>query len=539
MSGALGGDGAGDGGGGCVAGPEYGKKVAVVVNTEEVEVEDEESDGDDTPLRALIRPPTFFIYLPTPLALPFLSIYYHLISSSSRVVLCAVHQSAYTTIPADADADADPAHPCPPSEQQDRDDSSRASSHTLPVDEREGPEAASADYERLGSGPTAAEEGEEGEEEEEEDMGPPRRRRDAFGAAGVRDLDLDSVYAAPTDEEVEGGDAGAGAVGGGGVGAGLLAEPSSGAGGGPDAGQGTGLSVLETVRQFRSLDYTSSSGSSAAAAAPHATRRRDDPGLDTDTSAVTDGGIRGFRTRLRHQPGVANFLRPLDNNPADRSQALNLDGGVATPDTATLAEVNGSLSDVDENWALLSLQWTWSSKYRYKGKGKEAVYNDPQDVDRDSIASSTASAEPRRKQREREPGEPFGHLPESSRDAVATPPADEPIVNTSSLQSESSRDAIATFPANDPILTTPSPLSLPEPDDHQTRAGPRDAGGVRDPGHWSLAPRDDAATNTAAEEATRMTVEWLRRSDAEGTSPVDRREGARQEWEVGLRGPMA
>ena len=59
MSGAL--DGAGDSGedggdsGGCVAGPEYGKgKGVVIVNTEEVE----ESDGDDTPLSALIRTPT-------------------------------------------------------------------------------------------------------------------------------------------------------------------------------------------------------------------------------------------------------------------------------------------------------------------------------------------------------------------------------------------------------------------------------------------------------------------------------------------------
>ncbi len=51
MSGALGGDGAGDGGGGCVAGPEYGKKVAVLVNTEEVE--EEESDGDDTPVERI------------------------------------------------------------------------------------------------------------------------------------------------------------------------------------------------------------------------------------------------------------------------------------------------------------------------------------------------------------------------------------------------------------------------------------------------------------------------------------------------------
>ncbi|KAK1808149.1 hypothetical protein LTR12_017488 [Friedmanniomyces endolithicus] len=492
MSGALGGDGAGDGGGGCVAGPEYGKKVAVVVNTEEVE--DEESDDAD----------------------------------------------------ADADADADPAHPCPPSEQQDRDDSSRASSHTLPVDEREGPRGGSADYERLGSGSTAEEREEreereaEEQEEEEEDMGPPRRRRDAFGASCVSDLDLDSVYEAPTDEEVGGGDAGAVGVGGGGVGAGLLAEPSSGAGGGPDAGQGTEISVLQAVRQFRSLDYTSSSGSSAAAAAPHATHRPDASELDPHTPAMTNEGIRGFRTRLRHQPGVANFLRPFDNNHADRSQALNLDGGVATPDTATLAEVNGSLSDVDENRAPLSLQRTRSSKYRYKGKGKEAVYNDPQDVDRDSIASSTAEAEPRHERRECVPGEPFGHQPESSRDAVATPPADQPIVNTSSPQPGPSRDAIATFPADEPWLMTPSPLSLPEPDDHQFRAGPRDAGVERDPGHWSLAPRQDATTNTAAEEATRMTVEWLRRSDAEGTSPVDRVEGStgRQDWEVGLRGPL-
>ncbi|KAK1066016.1 hypothetical protein LTR33_011698, partial [Friedmanniomyces endolithicus] len=125
----------------------------------------------------------------------------------------SLNQSAYTTVPADADADANPAHqPSPPSEQRDRDDdNSTASSRTLPVDEREGVGRGSADYERLGSGSTAEEgEAEEGEDGEEEDMGPPRRRRDAFGASCVSDLDLDSVYVAPTDEELGGGDADAG-----------------------------------------------------------------------------------------------------------------------------------------------------------------------------------------------------------------------------------------------------------------------------------------------------------------------------------------
>ncbi|KAK1059802.1 hypothetical protein LTR12_016184 [Friedmanniomyces endolithicus] len=486
MSGALDGAGGGDGdgdSGGCVAGPEYGKGKGVVVNTEEVES-------------------------------------------------------------SDADADADPAHTSPPVEQRESDDTSTPSSRTLPVDEREAPRAGSADDERSGSGPEEA-------EEEEEDMGPPRRRRDAFGAAYVSDLDLDSVGKAPGDEELGGGDAGAGMAESG-VEAGSLAGPSSGVddgadaglgsgvGAGPEAGQSTGLSVLETIRQLQSLDYTSSSGSSTRAAAPNATHDRETLGLDTDTPAMTNEGIRGFRTRLRHRPDVANFSRPLSNSHADRSQPLNLDGGVATPDTATLAEVNGSLSD-DENRPPLSLQRTRSSKYRYKGKGKEVVYHDPQDMDRSSIASSTASAEPRRKRQEREPGQPFGHQPESSRDAVATPPADEPSVNTSSLQPESSRDdAIATSPADEPLLTTPSPLSLPGQRDHQIRAGPGDGGATdRDPGHWSLAPREDATTNTAAEEATRMTVEWLRRSDAEGTSPVDRVEGgSRRDWEVGLRRPL-
>ncbi|KAK1073660.1 hypothetical protein LTR33_009939 [Friedmanniomyces endolithicus] len=479
MSGAL--DGAGDSGedggdsGGCVAGPEYGKgKGVVIVNTEEVE----ESAADASP----------------------------------------------------------------PSEQHEREDNSTTSSHTLPVDERDGPRGGSADGARSVLDPAAAEE--EEEEEAEEDLGPLRRRRDAFGAAYVSDLDLDSVYEAPTDEELGGGDAGAVGVGGEGVCAGSRAGPSADTGAGPSSGvvgemvvgPSTGLSVLATVRQLQSLDYTSSSGSSGAAAAPHATHRPEDPGLDTNTPTITNDGIRGFRTRLRHRPGVANFSRPFSNH-ADRSQPLNIDGGVATPDTATLAEVNGSLSD-DENRPPLSLQRTRSSKYRYKGKGKAPVYHDPEDMDSKSLASCTASAEPRRKRQERVPGQPFGHQPESSRDAVATPPIDEPISAAPSPQPQSSRGAAVTTPADEPILTTPSPLSLPEPDDHRIRAGPRDAGDLRDPGHWSLAPRDDATTNTAAEEATRMTVEWLWRSDAEGTSPVDRLEGGRQEWEVGLRGPL-
>ncbi|KAK0891686.1 hypothetical protein LTR02_013885 [Friedmanniomyces endolithicus] len=466
----------------------------------------------------------------------------------------SLNQSAYTTVPADADADANPAHqPSPPSEQRNRDDdNSTASSRTLPVDEREGVGGGSADYERLGSGSTAEEgEAEEGEDGEEEDMGPPRRRRDAFGASCVSDLDLDSVYEAPTDEELGGGDADAGVGGEGeGVGAGVLAGanedtsagPGGGVGGETVEGRNTGLSVLDTVRQFRSLDYTSGSGSSgAAAAAPHAMHRPDALDPDTEARNETNEGIRGFRTRLRHQPGVANFLRPLDNNPADRSQGLNLDGGVATPDAATLAEVNGSGSD-DGDRAPLSLHRTRSSKYGYKGKGKEAVYYDPQDMDRNSIASSTADAEPRRERREREPGEPFGHQPESSRDAVATPPADDPTPIP--LQRSPQRSpTIAPQPQpspdsfSDPDPDGPDPESISRP----IRAGPRDGRATdRDPGHWSLAPREDATTNTAAEEATRMTVEWLGRSDAEGTSPVDRLEGStgRQDWEVGLRGPL-
>ncbi|KAK0314643.1 hypothetical protein LTR01_001467 [Friedmanniomyces endolithicus] len=468
MSGAL--DGAGDGGGGgCIAGPEYGKKWVVVVDT--VEVEESDGDGDDTPLSALI------------------------------------------TVPADADADADPRpiHPSPPSEQQDLDDHSIASSHTLSVDEREGLRAGSADDGRSGSGP---------QEVEEEDMSPRRRRRDAFGASCVSDLDLDSVYAAPGDEERDGLAIGSPA----GASEGSSAGPSGGEGGEMLVGASSEPSVLATVRRLQSLDDASSSGSSAAVTgAPHATHRSQGSRLDANTPAVTNEGIRGFRTRLRHRPGVADFLRPFDNSHADRSQALNLDGGVATPDTATLAEVNGSLSD-DEDRAPLSLQRTQSSKYRYKGKGKEAVCYDPHDMDHKSLASSTASVEPRRVRQRQEPGQPFGHQPESSRDAVATPPADEPMPTTSQPEPQ------------------PQPSSDPDPESRSRpiRAGPRDGTATaRDPGHWSLQPREDAATNTAAEEATRMTIEWLRRSDAEGTSPVDRVEGRRREWEVRLRGPTA
>jgi len=430
-----------------------------------------------------------------------------------------VQSQCLQTVPADADADPRPIHPSPPSEQQDRDDHSIASSHTLSVDEREGLRAGSADDGRSGSGP---------QEVEEEDMGPRRRRRDAFGASCVSDLSLDSVYAAPGDEERDGLAIGSPA----GASEGPSAGPSGGEGGEMLVGASTEPSVLATVRRLQSLDYASSSGSSAAAAgAPRATHRSQGSRLDANTPAVTNEGIRGFRTRLRHRPGVANFLRPLENSHADRSQNPNLDGGVATPDTATLAEVNGSLSD-DEDRAPLSLQRTQSSKYRYKGKGKEAVCYDPHDMDHKSLASSTASVEPRRVRQRQEPGQPFGHQPESSRDAVATPPADEPMPTTSQPEPQPHPD----MEPQPQLSSGPVPESRSRP----IRAGPRDgAATARDPGHWSLQPREDAATNTAAEEATRMTVEWLRRSDAEGTSPVGWVEGAsRRDREGGSRGPL-
>ncbi|KAK0252110.1 hypothetical protein LTS09_012904 [Friedmanniomyces endolithicus] len=344
----------------------------------------------------------------------------------------------------------------------------------------------------------------------------------------VSDLSLDSVYAAPGDEERDGLAIGSPA----GASEGPSAGPSGGEGGEMLVGASSEPSVLATVRRLQSLDYASSSGSSAAAAgAPHATHRSQDLGHDANTPAVTNEGFRGFRTRLRHRPGVANFLRPLENSHADRSQNPNLDGGVATPDTATLAEVNGSPSD-DENRAPLSLQRTRSSKYRHKGKAKEAVYPDPEDMERNSIASSTAEAELRRGRREREAGQPFGHEPESSRDAVATPPADEPMPTTSQPEPQPHPD----MEPQPQLSSGPVPESRSRP----IRAGPRDgAATARDPGHWSLQPREDAATNTAAEEATRMTVEWLRRSDAEGTSPVGWVEGAsRRDREGGSRGPL-
>jgi len=80
MSGAL--DGAG--GGGCIAGPEYGKKRVVVVNT--VEVEESDGDGDDTPLSALIV--LLHLYLPcSSFALPLQISIFHLVVGSR---LCGV-----------------------------------------------------------------------------------------------------------------------------------------------------------------------------------------------------------------------------------------------------------------------------------------------------------------------------------------------------------------------------------------------------------------------------------------------------------------
>ncbi|TKA83941.1 hypothetical protein B0A55_00243 [Friedmanniomyces simplex] len=412
------------------------------------------------------------------------------------------------------------------------DDSLPTSSRTLLVDERDGPgggRGSRADDERSVASSGLREMGRRG-------------RRYAFGAACVEDLESEGEGVdggAAVGGSGEGADAGPPSDGAGGGGSARVSAKvgggpddgpddgsSNGADAGPSAGRGLGAragpsdglsavpSVLETVRQLQNLDYTSSSGSSGAAASVHREipTRTHNLGLSrfgVNARAATEGGPRRPFRGLRHRPGIADFSGPLENLAA-RSQSIDLDDSIPTPDTGILAEVNGSPSDENlENLEPLSLQRTGSSKYRPKSKGKESVHDDPEEVHDETVA--TASAEPTGPiSPQREQRQPVGHQPESSRDALANAAA-EPT----------------------------SPQSQPSPLPRRThiRGGPRD-NGARDPGHWSLDPRHDSTTNTAAEEATRMTIEWLQNSDAEGSSPVDRHGAPKQDWEVRLRNPL-